>query len=249
MYYKMEINKNTTTAAWGAWTNQRQRVAELEIENQKLRKYIEQQYGKQYGKRCVITVSNDTDDVIVLSTKEHELLIKHHTKNEQSLETPNSVNNIFITENNINLQTETSHNAPSATITQDNKRPRDTSNKPRIDFRQWSKQWNKNTRIRHIVSGTTFEVVADICANKLIHQGINKISYYKYDVDNNRYDKSKLIVENSWDTYSSWVAATCCSVGMGSSSKSAYKVCEYYNEATNAWINMDDVAISGNKLN
>jgi hypothetical protein len=43
----MEINKKTTTAGWGAFTNQRQRVAELEIENQKLRKYIEQQYGKQ----------------------------------------------------------------------------------------------------------------------------------------------------------------------------------------------------------
>ena len=245
----MEINKNTTTAGWGAYTNQRQRADELEIENKKLRDYIEQQYGKQYGKRCVITVSKDTDDVITMSTKEHELLIKHPIKNEQSLEIPNSINNTFITENNINLQTETSNNAPSATIIQDNKRTRDMSSKPRLKPTEWSKQWNKNTRIRYVASGTTFEVVADIRANKLIHQGINKISYYKYDNDNNRYDKSKLIIENSWNTYSSWVVATCCSVGIGSSKKSVFKVCEYYNEATNSWINMDNVAIVGNKLN
>lgn len=245
----MEINKNTTTAGWGAYTNQRQRADELEIENKKLRDYIEQQYGKQYGKRCVITVSKDTDDVITMSTKEHELLIKHPIKNEQSLEIPNSVNNTFITENNINLQTETSHNAMSVTIIKDNKRTRDTSSKPRLKATEWSKQWNKNTRIRYVASGTTFEVVADIRTNKLIHQGINKISYYKYDNDNNRYDESKLIIKNSWNTYSSWIVATGCSIKKGSTSRNAYDVCEYYNEATNAWIKMDDVAIVGNKLN
>jgi hypothetical protein len=245
----MEINKKTTTAGWGAFTNQRQRVAELEIENQKLRDYIKYQYGIQYGKQCVITVSKDTDDVITMSTKEHELLIKHPIKNEQSLEIPNSVNNTFITENNINLQTETSHNAMSVTIIKDNKRTRDMSSKPRLKATEWSKQWNKNTRIRYVASGTTFEVVADIRANKLIHQGINKISYYKYDNDNNRYDESKLIIENSWNTYSRWIVATGCSIKKGSTSRNAYDVCEYYNEATNAWIKMDDVAIVGNKLN
>ena len=241
----MEINKNTN--GWAAFANQRKHIAELEIENQKLRSFIEQKYGK----RCVIVVSKDTDDVIVFSKKEHELLIKHHTKNEQSLEIPNGVNNTFITEDKIILQTETSYSSPisnnntkttlsatitpdntkttlSATITPDNKRTRDMTTNPRLNYRDWSKQWNKNTRIRYVVSN-------------------NPISYYKWV--NKQYDKSKLFIENSWDSYSSWIVATSCSIKMGSSLKSAYVVCEYYNEATSTWINMNDVAIYGNKLN
>ena len=146
----MEINKNTN--GWAAFANQRKHIAELEIENQKLRSFIEQKYGK----RCVIVVSKDTDDVIVFPKKEHELLIKHHTKNEQSLEIPNGVNNTFITEDKIILQTETSYSSSisnnntkttlSATITPDNKRTRDMTSNPRLKCRDWSKQWNKNTK-------------------------------------------------------------------------------------------------------